>query len=251
MDAVRLIGASRRALAESHDTVGIMTEAWQAQSLAQAIGSRLAVSGPPELRGEALGLMELAGRGCGVLDAPAGGTEALRAARLTGLGDARKTLLGLGGLLGEVGMALVGIAAAADDEGTYWQCMEAIDAADESRDRVLELLRKLAAREARARSALPAGEQDRFVPRLRQVEETPGTGGTGGTGRIRKAEEIRKAEGARGIEGARETGEASAGGAAPKVRGIPQTKGAPQARGVPEAVDLPERRRDEERRDAS
>jgi hypothetical protein len=71
----------------------------------------------------------------------------LRAAQLTELGDARESLLCLGGLLGEVGIALVGIACAADDQGTYWQCMEAIDAADESRDRVLEMLRRLAARD--------------------------------------------------------------------------------------------------------
>jgi hypothetical protein len=53
----------------------------------------------------------------------------------------------LGGLLGDVGIALVALASSADDEGTYWQCMEAIDAADESRDRVLEMLRRLADRE--------------------------------------------------------------------------------------------------------
>ncbi|EPJ38655.1 hypothetical protein STAFG_4293 [Streptomyces afghaniensis 772] len=78
----------------------------------------------------------------------------LRAGQLTELGDARHTLMCLGGLLGEVGIALVGLACAADDEGTYWQCMEAIDAADESRDRVLEMLRRLADRE----QALPERE---------------------------------------------------------------------------------------------
>ncbi|OQD53966.1 hypothetical protein BM536_027280 [Streptomyces phaeoluteigriseus] len=124
-----------------------MTEVWQAQALAQAIGSRLAVSGPPELRGEALGLTELAGRGCGVLDTPDLDPGDLLAARLTKLDDAREALLCLGDLLGEVGIALVGVASSAAEEGTYWQCMEAIDAADESRDRVLEMLRKLAARE--------------------------------------------------------------------------------------------------------
>ncbi|MGW7258944.1 DUF6099 family protein [Streptomyces sp. NPDC054834] len=148
MDAVRLIVASRRALAASSEVAQALTEVWQAQALAQAIGSRLAVSGPPELRGEALGLTELAGRGCGVLDTPALDPGDLRAAQLTELDDARQALLCLGGLLGEVGIALVGIASAAADEATYWQCMEAIDAADESRDRVLEMLRKLAAREA-------------------------------------------------------------------------------------------------------
>jgi hypothetical protein len=147
MDAVRLILASRRALAASGEAQETMAEVWQAQALAQAIGSRLAVSGPPELRGEALGLTELAGRGCGVLDAPDLDPGQLRAARLTVLDDARQVLLCLGSLLGEVGIALVGMASAAADEGTYWQCMEAIDAADESRDRVLEMLRRLADRD--------------------------------------------------------------------------------------------------------
>ncbi|MFF0228456.1 DUF6099 family protein [Streptomyces sp. NPDC004629] len=150
MDAVRLIGKSRRALTAGGDAPQTLAEVWQAQALAQAIGSRLAVSGPPELRGEALGLTELAGRGCGVLDAPDLDPGDLRAAQLTELDDARHTLLCLGGLLAEVGIALVGLASSAADETTYWQCMEAIDAADESRDRVREMLRKLAAREEAA-----------------------------------------------------------------------------------------------------
>lgn len=146
MDAVRLIGASRRALMGSEDAGGVMAEACQAQALAQAIGSRLAMSGPPELRGEAVGLTELAGRGCNVLDVPLPRADTLRAAQLTELGDARQALVDLSGLLGEVGIALVSIASAAD-EAMYWQCMEAIDAADESRDRVLEMLRRLAVRD--------------------------------------------------------------------------------------------------------
>ncbi|MFE2042575.1 DUF6099 family protein [Streptomyces sp. NPDC059477] len=155
MDAVRLIVTSRRALAASDAMTDTLREVWQAQCLAQAIGSRLAVFGPPELRGEALGLTELAGRGCGVLDEPHLAPGELRAAQLTELGDTRQALTYLCGLLGEVGIALVGVACSAADEGTYWQCMEAIDAADESRDRVRELLRKLADREA---AALPERE---------------------------------------------------------------------------------------------
>ncbi|KAB2975325.1 MULTISPECIES: DUF6099 family protein [unclassified Streptomyces] len=147
MDAVRLIVNSRRALAGSGGAPDIMTEVWQAQALAQAIGSRLAVYGPPELRGEAIGLTELAGRGCGVLEIPDLAEGALRAAQLTELGDARQALMNLGSLLGEAGIALVGVASSADDETTYWRCMEAIDAADESRDRVLEMLRRLADRD--------------------------------------------------------------------------------------------------------
>ncbi|MFF5160879.1 DUF6099 family protein [Streptomyces sp. NPDC000348] len=147
MDAVRLMVTSRRALAAGGGVRELLTEVWQAQALAQAIGSRFAVAGPPELRGEALGLTELAGRGCGVLGTPELGPGELRAARLTELGEPRPVLMHLGGLLGEVGIALVGLACSADDEATYWQCVEAIDAADESRDRVLEMLRKLTYRD--------------------------------------------------------------------------------------------------------
>ncbi|OAH12810.1 DUF6099 family protein [Streptomyces jeddahensis] len=156
MEAVRLIEANRRALAQSQGVPDIVVESWQAQALAQAIGSRLAVTGPPELRGEALGLSEVGGRGCGALGAPALGVGEIRAAQLTEIGDARQALLRLGALLGEVGIALVGIACSADEEGAYWQCMEAIDAADECRDRVLEMLRRLAVRE----QSVPEPEPD-------------------------------------------------------------------------------------------
>lgn len=118
MDALRLIRASRGALARSHDPPDILAEAWQAQALAQAIGSRLAVSGPPELRGEALGLTEVSGRGCAALDAPDLGVNGIRAAQLTSIEDARIVLLLLGGLLGEVGIALVGVACSAGSRRT-------------------------------------------------------------------------------------------------------------------------------------
>lgn len=61
--------------------------------------------------------------------------------------DARQALLGLQALLGEVGIALVGVACGTDDEGLYWQCIESIDAADESSDRVRALLRRMTVRE--------------------------------------------------------------------------------------------------------
>ncbi|CAM5544620.1 hypothetical protein GCM10010329_27360 [Streptomyces spiroverticillatus] len=158
MDAVRLVRVSRHALAQSQASLEILTEAWQAQALTQAIGGMLAVKGPPELRGEAQGLSEAGGRGCGTIDWPTlstGGQERSglgvgqppdpgpRAARLTEVPDARGALDELGGLLGEVGIALVGVACAADEGGFYWQTIEAIDAADESNDRVRGLLRRL------------------------------------------------------------------------------------------------------------
>lgn len=143
MDAARLIEAGRRALAVSEEPQAVLAEVWQAHALAQAVGSRLAVSGPPELRGEAIGLTELAGRGCGVLGPAPFGGEHLRAARITSLGEPSKVLELLGELLSEAGIAMIGLAPAAADDDTYWKCMEAIDAADESRDRVLQMIRRL------------------------------------------------------------------------------------------------------------
>ncbi|GAA2245695.1 hypothetical protein GCM10010232_35990 [Streptomyces amakusaensis] len=148
MDAERLVFAARNALAQSRAVPDIIAEAWQAQALAQAIGGRLAVYGPPELRGEARGLSETGARGVAALDHPGVRSGGIRAAQLSGMADTRVALLALGALLGDVGMALVAVACATDEEGLYWQCVEAMDAADESGDRVRGMLRKLAVRDA-------------------------------------------------------------------------------------------------------
>ncbi len=195
MDAERLIGVSRHALAGSTDEWDVIAEAWQAQSLARAIGVQLALNGPKELKSEARELAEGSGSDCGfpdVPDAPNGlttpygldgpngldgpegsfgpyGSEGpygpvgwppdglpdrpgprigrIRAGQLSGVADIRAALTGLGALLGEVGIALVAVACATDEEGLYWQCIDAIDAADESNDRVGEMLRLLVARD--------------------------------------------------------------------------------------------------------
>jgi hypothetical protein len=52
-------------------------------------------------------------------------------------------------LLGEITHALVGLTGAVQDEGAYWQCIEALDAVDEAKDRVRAL----------TRGEGPAGEQ--------------------------------------------------------------------------------------------
>ncbi|MEU4066823.1 DUF6099 family protein [Streptomyces wedmorensis] len=150
MDAERLVTLGRRALAESGTAQHIVAEAWQAQALAQAIGSHLALCGPLELRGDARGLSEIG-------EYPMWGAGGPRAAQLTEVADPRGALTALGALLGEVGIALVGVACATDEEGLYWQCIEAIDAADESSDRVRGMLRRLAVRDGeRARPPDPA-----------------------------------------------------------------------------------------------
>lgn len=144
MEAVLLVEASRQALARCTTVPEIVAEAWQAQALVEAVGALLAMSGPPALRPEALDLREAGRRGCGSLHHELQGARGVRADGLSRIRDPRCALTALGGLLGETGVALVGVAVAAAEEGLYWQCIEAIDAADESGDRVSGLLRGLA-----------------------------------------------------------------------------------------------------------
>jgi hypothetical protein len=152
MEAKRLIGVSRHTLAQSRAVPEMVAEAWQIQALAQAIGGWLASSGPLELKSEARELSEIGARGCGALDHPGVGNGGVRAAQLSEVDDVRAALIGLGVLLGEVGIALVGGACGTEEEGLYWQCIEAIDAADESSERVRGMLRKLAERDAERES---------------------------------------------------------------------------------------------------
>ncbi len=154
MDAVRLIVTSRRALAAGGGVPELMAEVWQAQALAQAIGSRLALVGPPQLRNEAIMLADLVRPGLRRPRSAAARPRRTARGPAHRAGETHACLMHLGGLLGDVGIALVGIACAADDEATYWSCVEAIDAADEARDRVRDMLRKLAEKEA----ALPRRE---------------------------------------------------------------------------------------------
>lgn len=147
MDAERLVTVSRNTLAQSRVVRDVVAEAWQAQALAQAIGAWLAVYGPTELRGEARGLCETGARGVGALDQPDVRSGGIRAAQLTGVRDTHASLTGLAGLLVDVGIALVGVACATGEDGLYWQCIEAVDAADESTDRVVGMLRILADRD--------------------------------------------------------------------------------------------------------
>lgn len=147
MDAVRLVKAYQHALTQSRSALDIVAEAWQAQALAQAIGSHLAATGPPDLRGEARGLSEAGSRGCAILAHPGMRIGGIRATQLSEVSDPAGALTALGRLLGDVAMALVSVACATEEEGLYWQCMEAIDVADESSDRVRGMLRRLTIRE--------------------------------------------------------------------------------------------------------
>ncbi|KIZ14914.1 DUF6099 family protein [Streptomyces natalensis] len=147
MDAVRIIAASRRGLAQASTVQDVVVEAWQAQALAEAIGSHLAIVGPYEVRSRARGLGDAGGRFSGGLLFQAPTVGGLRAAQLTEVRDVKTALTGLARLLQEVCEALVGVVCSADEEGMYWTCVEAMDTADESRDHVSGILEKLEARE--------------------------------------------------------------------------------------------------------
>jgi hypothetical protein len=144
MEAVRLIEETRAALVRCAALHGVLVEAWQAQALTEAVGGHLTLSGPHAVRAEALGLRLAGARACRALHAPGRCAGSIRAARLTTLHDPREALSALSVLLAEVGAALFGAAVTAQEEALYWQCVEAIDAADESGDRVVAVLRRLA-----------------------------------------------------------------------------------------------------------
>lgn len=147
MEAMRLIDITRHTLARAETVQDIVAEAWQAQALAEVIGGRFAASGPPAARGDAEGLSEAGGRACGALHRralrhPDLRTGDIRATQLSEVCDEQRALTALGLLLGEVGIALVEVACRAEEEALYWQCSEAIDAADESRERLSGMLRQ-------------------------------------------------------------------------------------------------------------
>jgi hypothetical protein len=173
MEAVRLIRASRQALERAERPAELIAEAWQAQALAEAVGSHLALHGAPELRSAGFSVSAAGGRACGA--APPSATRAgpVRAALLTGVRDPCVALRELRDLLVALHAALSAAARAATDdpemdaldagfadgdadpdavaEGAgrardaldYGTCLDAVDAAAESRDLVITLLHTL------------------------------------------------------------------------------------------------------------
>jgi hypothetical protein len=143
MDAARLVAEAERAIGREPQPADVIAEAWQAYELTDAIGRLLA-----EERGRATEGARLGERGAGLdpgRTVPRAGPVPVvsvtqvgppRASRLTTVREPTRTLQALRVLLGEIGIALVGLISAACDEETYWQCVEALDAVDEAKDRV-------------------------------------------------------------------------------------------------------------------
>ncbi|GGO91159.1 DUF6099 family protein [Wenjunlia tyrosinilytica] len=143
MDALRLVEAGRHALAQARGVQDVVAEAWQAQALVEAVGSHLAVHGRIGTQAAAFALSEAGSKACGSLHHPGTGVGRVRALGLTGVKDPPAVLRALRALLDEAGVALVGVACSVEDEPVYWQCIDAVDAADDSKDRLADLLRLL------------------------------------------------------------------------------------------------------------
>lgn len=130
MDAARLVAQAERAMGGAPQPDDVIAEAWQAFELTEAVSRLLTADHErPVVRA-----------GPGPVVGPAGG-DPPRAVRLTGVRDPDGTLRALRTLLGEIGLALVGITCTAEDEAAYWNCIEALDAVDEAKDRVRALTR--------------------------------------------------------------------------------------------------------------
>ncbi|MFJ6216500.1 DUF6099 family protein [Streptomyces sp. NPDC092296] len=144
MDALRLVRSTRHALAQARSVPEVLVEAWQACTLIEAVGGRLALHGAEPLRGAGQLLAEAGGQAGGCLDRPPDDwTGSGRAARLTELDAVGAVLRELRGLIHETAEALIIIACGADTETLYWQCIDAVDAVAECKDVVTELLRAL------------------------------------------------------------------------------------------------------------
>ncbi|MDF3290049.1 DUF6099 family protein [Streptomyces silvisoli] len=146
MDATRLIVANRQALAQATDVAAVIAEVWQAQALAQAVGACLAARGDPALRDAARALCLAGGRARDTAQSQGARSPVIRAARLTGVRDPAAVLRRLLALLAETGAAVATLACTTEDERVYWQCIDALDATDETKDRVRALLRQYGAR---------------------------------------------------------------------------------------------------------
>ncbi|WP_329137514.1 DUF6099 family protein [Streptomyces sp. NBC_01476] len=128
MDATRLITEAERALRSDPQPEHVIAEAWQACELTEAISHLLGDShAQPVARAGPAPTITTTGAG------------PPRAARLTAVRDRAATLRALRTLLGEISLTLVGVTRTAEDETAYWNCIEALDAVDEAKDRIKEL----------------------------------------------------------------------------------------------------------------
>ncbi|MFJ8631245.1 DUF6099 family protein [Streptomyces sp. NPDC093568] len=132
---ITLVARCRKSLASDSGALHARSSLRAVAEVAAVVGLSLVDHGPERLREPAQGLVDRIARLTTSSDA--------QAVVLTDTDDLPQLLSLLGGLLGEAGIAAVGVASSAEEEGTYWEMMEMIDTLDEARDTILEMLRRL------------------------------------------------------------------------------------------------------------
>lgn len=146
MDAARLVAEAERVMRRHPRPEDVIAEAWQAYELTEAVARLLDDGDGRQERGSgapARGGPEHGGPVARAGPAPVAVARGPgpRAALLTSVRDPAGTLRALRVLLGEIGLALVAVTGTVEAEADYWDCVEALDAVDEAKDRVRELVR--------------------------------------------------------------------------------------------------------------
>ncbi|MER5639292.1 DUF6099 family protein [Kitasatospora sp. NPDC002227] len=205
MEALRLIKTARHALSQARTVPDVLTEAWQAGTLTELIGARIAETESGEVGALGQLLCEAGAHAVSSVEQPAtsGGTAeesdwqraewsgAGRAGRLTELGELVPALEELERLLHDVADSLVVLACGAEGESLYWCCIDGVDAGAECKDLVADLLqtvRKERGDEA-GPTAVEAGEAeaaewaDEFDESVALERSSEGAGAGSGVGR--------------------------------------------------------------------
>ncbi|MFE0461549.1 DUF6099 family protein [Kitasatospora sp. NPDC058965] len=182
MDALRLIKTSRHALAEARTVPDVLAEAWQVATLTEALAGWLGDHPDGEVAAvahllaaagaHAAGRLEEATERPGRSDWCAAG----RAARLSEVAEPVPVLRELQQLISDVAEALVVVAHDSGTTGLFWVATDGLDATQECRDLVVELLRVFR-RRARQESGVPLSPEE-------EAAEAEGVGGRAAGGPV-------------------------------------------------------------------
>ncbi|WP_181442430.1 DUF6099 family protein [Streptomyces tateyamensis] len=165
MDALRLIKTSRHAIAEARTVPDVLAEAWQAATLTEALAGWLGDHQDGEVAAVAQLLAAAGAHAAGRLEESAerpGRAEWCtpgRAARLSEVGEPVAVLRELQQLVSDAAEALMVIAHDCGTSGLFWVATDGLDATQECRDLVSELLRVFR-RRARRASGVPLSPEE-------------------------------------------------------------------------------------------
>jgi hypothetical protein len=178
MDALRLIKTSRHALAEARTVPDVLSEAWQAATLTEALAGWLCDHQDGEVSAVAQLLAAAGAHTAGRLEdvadrpGPHEWSPIGRAARLSEVGEPVPVLRQLQQLLTDAAEALIVVAHDSGTTGLFWVATDGLDATAECLDLVVELLRAFR-RRAREESAARSGADDPATAKAAAEEGGP------------------------------------------------------------------------------